>query len=389
MSESPQIMIVAAESSSALYAQRLLEHWRDQKIPVKAFGVGSQAMVDLGFEAIGRSEDMAVMGLWEVLAHFREIRQIGLNLVEEVKRRKPQVILLLDYPGFNLRIAPRLKKLGVPIVYYISPQLWAWKTGRVELVRKFVDRMLVLFPFETEFYRHHNIHADFVGHPLLDEIKKEKWTAEKRRAQRQRIGIEDGQRLIGLMPGSRRSELKYNLSEQLKAAEILYRQDPNTKFAWLVAPSFTLDEAKALLPPRYSVPIKIIQAEPLAMIQLCDAMICASGTATLMVGLAEVPMVIMYRMNPFTAFMAKRLVKSVEYFGMVNLVSGRMVVPEVFQEQALAENLAHKMNEILEPTTHQRIQRDLRELPELLGGGRATLNVAEILKPFLQPSNPG
>ena len=378
-----QVLIIAAEASSSLYAQRLIEHWQKNSSPVHAFGVGSDAMVQLGFEAFGRSEDMAVMGLTEVLAHFKQIRHVFYKILDECKRRKPKVAILLDYPGFNMRLGLRLKKMGIPVVYYISPQLWAWRSSRVNTLRKFVDKMLVVFPFEVDFYKQHGIDVEFVGHPLLDEWQKVQWTPAQRQMHRLRFGIENQTPLIGLMPGSRYSELKYNWEDQLQAVQLLAQRQPNAKFAWLVAPTFDLDHAKSRIPANFPHSLQILRADPFTMIQLCDVIMCASGTATLMVGLAQVPMVIMYKMNSFTAMMAKWLVKGVKYFGMVNLISEKQVVPELFQEQASPEALAEETEKLLRPEVRAHVQSDLLKLPQLLGGGHATENVAKALDEYL------
>ena len=166
----PSVLIVAAETSSCLYALRLLQHWKKQGLKVNAFGIGNREMEAEGFQIIGRSEELAVVGIQEVLAHFGDIKKAFYGLLDSAKEKKPQVALLLDYPGFNLRLAKRLKAMQIPVVYYISPQVWAWRTGRVNFIRRVVDRMLVLFPFEREFYEKHHVPVDFVGHPLLDEL---------------------------------------------------------------------------------------------------------------------------------------------------------------------------------------------------------------------------
>lgn len=363
------VLIVAGEASSALYAQRLLEHWKSREVPIQAWGVGSSAMVKLGFEALGRSEDMAVVGLQEVLAHFWDIRKVFKGILARCLRRKPDAALLLDYPGFNLRLADQLKALGVPVVYYISPQVWAWKQGRVSTIRRVVDRLLVVFPFEVEFFKKFGIEATFVGHPLLPEWKRCQWTDEDRVMHRRRFGFEKNDQVLGLMPGSRRSELKYNLQEQLKAAQILLKERPQLKVAWLVAPNFSLEEARAHLPPRLGFSVQLIQSEPFSMIQLCDVMICASGTATLMVGLAQVPMVIMYRMHPVTAWLARRWVKHIPFFGMVNLIGQRQIVPELFQEEASGPGLARAVSDLLQPDRYRQAQKDLSDLSRQLAGG--------------------
>jgi lipid-A-disaccharide synthase len=161
-----RVLIVSAEASSALYARRLLEAWQKHDIKVSAFGVGDQKMLELGFQALGRSENMAVVGIKEVLRHYSHIKKVFYDILAECDREKPKFALLLDYPDFNFRLAKELKKRGIRVIYYISPQLWAWRKGRLSLVKKYIDKMLVLFPFEKDFYRENGVDVEFVGHPL-------------------------------------------------------------------------------------------------------------------------------------------------------------------------------------------------------------------------------
>lgn len=218
-----EILIVAAEASSALYAQRLLEEWRAKDQHVKAFGIGSRAMESLGFEILGRSEELAVVGLTEVIRHYSEIKSVFEKIVSETSRRKPKIILLLDYPDFNLRLAKKLKSLNIPIVYYISPQVWAWRKSRIHTIKKLVDKMLVLLPFEKDFYKSNGVDVEFVGHPILDELSSKLFDATERNFARNRYGILPDDTWIGLMPGSRSSELKLHLDTQIEVAERLFR----------------------------------------------------------------------------------------------------------------------------------------------------------------------
>lgn len=378
-----EILIIAAEASSALYAQRLLEHWRNQKLKVKAFGIGNKAMVDLGFEAIGRAEDLAVVGLTEVIKHYGQIKKVFYKLIEEVESRRPKVILLLDYPDFNLRLAKKLKKYQIPIIYYISPQVWAWRKSRIHDIKKLVDKMLVLLPFEKQFYADHGVNVEFVGHPLLDELKPALFDANERMRERNKYGVRNDQTWVGLMPGSRMSELKHHLKLQIEAAEKLYEQHKNTQFALIVAPSISKESIQNLLPP-YSIPLIIIQGDPLAMVSLMDLVLCASGTATLVVGLLLKPMVIMYRMNPFSAWLAKKIVKGTAHFGLVNLILGKRAVPELFQEEASVEGLARELGQFMsDKKLYTNTVSELAMTAKLLGSKGATHRVAEVLKPYL------
>lgn len=375
------VLIVAAEASSSLYAQRLLETWKKHGRDVKAFGIGSRSMEDEGFECLGRSEEMAVVGLQEVLKHLPLIKKVFYSLLEEAEKRKPKFALLLDYPDFNLRLAKELKKRGVKVIYYISPQLWAWRTGRVKQIRKNVDHMLVLFPFEEPFYREHGVKVDFVGHPTLDELPEFASSAEMK-IRRNKFGIADDEIVLGLMPGSRNSEIEHHLKVQLEAAALLVKGNPKIRPLLMVAPTLEREKLRLAMGD-VQFPIQIIKENPLDMIALADVILVASGTATLMVGLMEKPMVIMYRMNPITAWLARRLVTKTKFFGMVNLVMGREIVPELFQDEASPQGMANEIAKlIIEPDERARMIDDLKRVKDKLGSKGATERVRKILEPY-------
>ena len=375
------VLIIAAEASSSLYAQRLLEFWKQSGREVSAFGIGSREMEKLGFECIGRSEEMAVVGLQEVIKHLPLIRRVYNALLKACEERKPKFALLLDYPEFNLKIAKDLKKRGIKVIYYISPQVWAWRTGRVNLIRRVVDRMLVLFPFEEPFYKSHNVASTFVGHPLLDELPP-KASEAAQRLHRERNGIAKGELVLGLMPGSRHSEIGHHLKTQLETAALVVAKNPRVRVVLMVAPTLDRTELREGMGD-VAFPIQIIKESPLDMIALADVILVASGTATLMVGLMEKPMVIMYRMNAITAWIAKRLVTKTPFFGMVNLIMNRRVVPELFQEEANPERLASELLYFLDqPEELRKKSEELAFLKDSLGSRGATARVAEILSGY-------
>jgi len=372
------VLIIAAEASSNLYAQRLLEHWERAGRKVHAFGVGNREMEKLGFECLGRSEEMAVMGVQEVVKHLPLIRRVFYSILSEVDSRKPRLAILMDYPGFNLRLAKELKKRGVKVIYYISPQVWAWKTGRVKLIREVVDHMLVLFPFEEKFYREHGVKADFVGHPLLDELPPA-MSAQERSSRRSKFGIAESDIVLGLMPGSRRSEIAHHLKTQLATAAILCRENPRVKVVLMVAPTLEREPLAAEI-AGFPFPIQIIKESPLDMIDLADVILVASGTATLMVGLMKKPMVIMYRMNPITAWLARRLVTKTKFFGLANIVLDRQAVPELFQQDANPGRLASELRKLIgDRAAYLNTEKELATLRERLGKKGATENVARLL----------
>jgi lipid-A-disaccharide synthase len=375
------VLIVAAEASSSLYAQRLMQSWKKHGRDVEAFGIGSRSMETEGFECLGRSEEMAVVGLQEVLKHLPHIKKVFYSLLEQAEKRKPKFALLLDYPDFNLRLAKELKKRGVKVVYYISPQVWAWRTGRVKQIRKTVDHMLVLFPFEEGFYREHGVKVDFVGHPALDELPAP-LSATELKVRRNKFGLGDDEIVLGLMPGSRNSEIEHHLKSQLETAHLLVKKNPKVRPLLMVAPTLEREKlARAIGDVEF--PIQIVKENPNDMIALADVVLVASGTATLMVGLMEKPMVIMYRMNAITAWLAKRLVTKTKYFGMVNLVMNRKIVPELFQEEASPEGMAREVSRLVEnPSERTRMIDDLKQVKDRLGSKGATERVRYLLEAY-------
>ena len=379
------VMLVAAEASSSLYAQRLLEFWQSQNLVVETYGVGSREMEKLGFECLGRSEELAVVGLQEVIAHWGQIKTCFYRLLEEADRRQPDYVLLMDYPDFNLRLAKQLKKRGHRVVYYISPQVWAWRKSRVHFIKKWVDLVLVLFPFEKDFYDSYHVPAEFVGHPLLDELSDELVNEKEVAWARSRFGFKPEDQVLGLMPGSRSSELKHHLLLQLQVAEMLQKKEPSLKVALFVAPHFEMDQIKALLPSDSQLYLSIIKDEPFRMIRLSDVVLTASGTATLMVGLMAKPMVIMYRMSALSGFLAKLVVKGTSFFGLVNLILNKKVVPERFQEEAHPTQLVNDLEKILQDTSYrEEMIQELKSLPSALGEVGVTGRVAEALQRFCE-----
>jgi lipid-A-disaccharide synthase len=385
--DSRRILIVAAEASSCLYAQRLLQYWKKHNISVEVFGIGDHAMAEEGFECLARAEDLAVVGLQEVISHWPVIKKAFYDLLQAAVERRPQVVLLLDYPGFNLRFAKRLKALGVPVVYYISPQVWAWRTGRVKAIKECVDRMLVVFPFEVDFYKQHGMDVEFVGHPLLDELGPQHFDPSARALRRAKYGIGREDVVLALMPGSRNSEIGHHLAPQLEAARELHIRYPNLKIALFVAPNFSKERAQEWLVD-LNFPLMLIKDEPFSMIDLADVVLCASGTATLMVGLLEKPMVIMYKMNRVTAFFARRFVKHTRHFGLINLVLGKQVVPELFQEQADAPKLVAELEPLLsDREKRQAVAESLKPARDHLGTSGATERVAAALEAYWRTGN--
>ncbi len=379
----PSVLIISAEASSVLYAQRVLEFWKQQGRPIDAFGVGSNEMQAIGFRRLGRSEDMAVVGVAEVLKHYSEIKKVFYAVLAEVDQVKPKVALLLDYPGFNLKLAKELKARNIPVIFYISPQIWAWKKNRVTQMRDFCERVLLVFPFEVEFYKNHQVKNEFVGHPLIDELNPEltdeKWILQERR----RCGIQDSEVVLGIMPGSRHGELMNHFSIQLEVARKLSHRVSNLKVLIMCAPSFEKEDLFPYL-ENFKINYILMKTDPFKMISITDLVLAASGTATLMVGLLEKPMVIMYRMKWLTGIIAKILVRGVKYFGITNLILDSEVSPERFQEKANVDELERLVFDLIsKPEVYDAQKRKLKDLRNRLGQGQVTGKVVRVLDEYL------
>ena len=370
-SDSP-ILVVAAEDSSCMYALRFMEQWKRFRGEQKFFGVGNRRMESLGLEILGRSEDLAVVGFQEVLAHGADIYKCFHRVLNEVRDRRPAFALLMDYPGFNLRLAQRLKEQRIPCVYYISPQVWAWKRSRVKVMRKCIEDLLVVFPFEVEFFRSHGIKAHFVGHPLLEVVRDESLDPKT---------PVSPPRVLGLMPGSRCVEIQHNLSVQLQAARLfqsasIFKNRERLKVKVLVAQGLDISFVKKQAGSGFE-DMEFVKNSPTSMIESCDLILAASGTATLQVALCGRPMVVMYRMNPITALVARLLVRGISYMCIVNLVAQKKVVPEYFQTGP--HLLAQALERLCQPGVFEKTRQDFKEVESLLGGGQATSNVVQYL----------
>ena len=375
-------MIIAAEASSAHYALKLMQHWKSENKEYDYFGVGSEAMEALGFKRFGKSEEMAVVGAAEIISHYSHLKSVFKTLHEQARLRKPNIVILMDYPDFNLMLAKKLHALNIKCFYYISPQVWAWRKGRVELIKKYCEKVFLLFPFEVDFYKSKNVPFEFVGHPLLDELNEDLLNVEKIQYQKEKFGIKKTEKLLALMPGSRQGELNQHLDIQLEVAKRLLLKYAHLRLAILVAPTVQKSDMMNRL-DNFKLPYILLHDDPNKMISLADYVLVASGTATLMVGLLQKPMVIMYKLKWFTGVIAKIFVR-VKYFGLVNLILDKEVVPERKQEDANPDELFSLMDRYISDSAYtQSVISQLKQLPSYLGEKGATHRVARSLESYL------
>lgn len=374
MASSKRILIVSAEASSEPYAYSLIEEvnqlFKERNLEsqqradagegqIHWFGVGSERMKG-HMQLLGSMEQMAVVGFTEVIKKYSHLRKVFYSILEEVDRERVDLAILLDYPGFNLRLAKELKTRGVRVLYYISPQVWAWKKGRIKTIKENVDEMLVVLPFEEKFYQDHGVRAEFVGHPLLELIPQRVFEQSYVKEKRLSMGIRPDQRVLGLMPGSRAGEIDRLLPLQLEVARQLYLTEKNLTIAILVAPFVDKEDFKKRL-ENVRFPYLLLQKDPFEMISLTDFLIVTSGTATLLVALLAKPMVIVYKVSWLTGLVARFLVKG--FVGLPNLLLGREVVPELLQEKASVPLVLEELKKILH--NKEREQRVINELKSL------------------------
>jgi lipid-A-disaccharide synthase len=324
-----------------MYGAQLIEALRRRNPQLEFFGVGGERMRAAGCDTIVDAKDLSVLGITEILSHLPKIYGLYQRLIKEADKRKPDLAIVIDSPAFNWRVARQMKKRGIPVVYYVAPQFWAWRQGRVRLIRNYVDKALVIFPFEEKFYRDRGVDATFVGHPLADlpdpPVSREDYAAQ--------LHLDPAKYWITLMPGSRVKEVRMNLPTILEAAAQL---GPDYEFLLPVAP--TLD--RAFLEDLIGKHRITLVSESLPALHHSRAGIIASGTATVEAAMMRTPFVMVYRVSALTYFLGKPRVK-VAYFAMVNLIAGEEIVPELVQRDFTAAKVAAQIKEIL-PDGHAR-----------------------------------
>ncbi len=372
-------MIIAAEASSVHYAQAVMRELRRKDEKFEFFGVGSRAMEKDGFKRIGNSEDMAVVGIVEVAKHYRRLKGIFDQLIAACDVEKPDAVLLLDYPDFNLRLGEKLKEKGVRVFYYISPQVWAWRQKRIHQIKRICECVFLIFPFEIEFYKLHNVTHEFVGHPLLDDLNEDYYATAAIQLRRQQFGVLPKEKILLLMPGSRFSEIERLFQFQLEVAAEICKRNPSVRIAIACAPSLKREDLTDRM-ENFKLPYLFLHENPNSMIALADAVLVASGTATLMVGLLEKPMVIIYRLAWLTGVVGGWLARHLKFFGLPNLVLNKNVVLELKQSEVKHSTVVRELEKLLlDPVARKSMIQELSQLKNKLGGRGANARVAQSL----------
>lgn len=378
MPEGDTILIVAGEASADLHGAKVLEAVRSHHPGVSFFGVGGAAMRAAGLETVASAEDISVAGLTEVLLAIPRIFGILGRLAQLAAERRPKVAVLIDLPDFNLRLAKRLKRLGIPVVYYISPQVWAWRQGRVRQIKAVVDRMLVILPFEEDFYRQHGVAVEFVGHPLLEELPEPEDTAQAR----QRLAILDNGPVVALLPGSRKKEVSRHLPRMLEAMRLLADEVEGVRGVIPVASTIPPELVQRAV-ERSGAPVTVVVEQATLALLAADAAVVCSGTATLQTALLLRPMLVVYRVSWLTYLILKGLVK-VTHIALVNLIAGKAVAQELIQQRFTAANVATELRRLLsDPAARDSMRQQMRAVRDKLGAGGAAARVAEAIASYL------
>lgn len=382
LDQAPTIFLSAGEASGEHYGALLMEELRSRfdarGISPRFIGMGGSRMEALGLERVVRSEDVAVMGITEVVRHLPQIYREYRKLKSAVQSRRPDVAVLIDFPDIHLKLAAEFRRRGIPVIFFVSPQLWAWKKGRIRKVQRFVDRMLVIFPFEEPFYRERSVDARYVGHPLADlplpAVSRGEFAAAN--------GLDPEQTWVGLLPGSRIKEIRLNLPGMLASARQLLKRNPALQFVLPLAPTLTAgqrQEAFAIAEAENlrskPLPLRFVEDARAALFH-ARASIVASGTATVEAALIGNPFVVVYRVSPLTYAIAKRVV-TVPHVAMVNLVADRRLVPELIQDDFHPVRVVQELEPLLvDGPARSQMMTGLAEVGRRLRHGRAAEETA-------------
>ncbi|MDD5643997.1 MAG: lipid-A-disaccharide synthase [bacterium] len=365
--------IVAGEHSGDLHASNLVKQIRERDPSAVFSGVGGPLMEKSGVKLHYDLTAVSVIGFIEVLKNIKYFRKVFFSVVNIIRSDSPDLVILVDYPGFNMRLAKFVKKMGIKVLYYISPQIWAWKPGRVKKMAEIADKLMVIFPFEKEYYKKTSLDVEFVGHPLVDILetrlsKEEFWD---------KFGFLPGEKVIGLLPGSRENEIKKLLPVMLKACRILYENCGIRQYIVGCA-SEELEPMIRREIGKSSLKIEISMDLTFDIMKYSDFIIASSGTATLQTGFFGTPMIIVYKVSWFTYFLGKKMIK-IPYIGLANVVLGEKVVPELIQNGAIPAEIARQVSDIMNnKRKYAEIKMKLGKIKGLLGESGANKRAAEI-----------
>jgi len=371
LSEQKCVMIIAGEASGDLHGSRLVTAMRERNKALFFCGIGGQALKASGVRVLVNASELSVVGITEAFSKIPNLLKGMAVAKKALKRLLPDLLILIDFPDFNLNVAAFAKKLGIPVLYYISPQIWAWRSGRVKKIGKLVDHVAVILPFEENFYRKHEIPVTFVGHPLLDtNLDYRKEAFEK---------PENDISVIGLLPGSRDREIARHLPIMLGAAQILLKRIKNVKFIVSLAPDVKRKTVEEIVNKHKGVAdFEIVSGQVRKIFERSRFVIAASGTVTLESAISGTPMVIIYKVSPISYWLGKAMIQ-VKHIGLVNIITGKKIVPELLQDQASPARIADTVfNMLSDAPGLERLRLELLQVKHALGGPGASERVADI-----------
>lgn len=367
------LLFSAGETSGDQHAANVFLELKKRQPDIRGIGMGSTKMRQAGIEISYDSSNIGVIGVVEVLKHYPEIRNALKLMQQMVVTTRPDLVICVDYKEFNFKLAKFAKQQGIKVLFYVSPQVWAWRPKRVVKYGKVIDMMAVIFPFETTYYQAENIPVRYVGHPSVDKTYPQRTKAEDLAL----FGLNSQQPIVGLLPGSRMNEIKRMLPVMLEAAAKIAILKPQTQFILPQADSVS----DALLHSYLSaatVNVRVIKNQPYDVMQCCDAIMTTSGTATLEIALLNVPMVIAYKLSPLT-YLLGRLLVNIAFIGLPNIIAGKKIVTELIQHAATAENLAIEINRLLADEIYvQTMKEALSQVKKRTGNGGGSINLANL-----------
>lgn len=365
-----RILIVAGEASGDLLGAHLAKAILSQQPNIQLIGMGGSQMQAAGVDILIDSDKLAVVGAWEVLVHLGDILFAMRILKKLFEKNPPDLVIFIDYPGFNLHMAKHAKRANIKVLYYVSPQIWAWRYNRIKKIKKNVDHMAVLLAFEEKLYQKENMPVSFVGHPLVDIATP---TVAQTQAATQ-FHLDTNKPVIALFPGSRHSEIARLLPVMISAVQLIKEQIPDAQFVLSLASSLSHDDLREHL----ITSIQVIENNTYNVLPLCDAAITASGTATLEIALHQVPMVIIYKMAPLSYWLGTKLIKT-PFIGLCNLVAEEKVALELIQHSAIADKIAHEIIRLIrEQQYRQATLHKLARIKHKLGGGGGSQKAAKV-----------
>ena len=367
------IMIVAGEASGDMHGANLVREMLNLDPMLNFYGIGGNRLRKEGVDLLANASDMAVVGLTEVVSKLGSILKIMGMMKRSLDERRPDLVILIDYPDFNIPLAKAAKKRGIKVFYYISPQVWAWRKSRIGQIKKTVSKMAVILPFEVETYRQKGFGVNYVGHPLLDMVKLNYSKQESRK----KFGLSEDEITVGILPGSRTSEVRILMPELLRAAQILKREMPDLQFVLPLAD--TLEETSVTeIISGFNVKVKVVSGHTYDVISCADLALVASGTATLETALLGVPMIIVYKISLLSYFIG-RLFVHVKNIGLVNIIAGKTIVPELIQGDASGKRIAAESLSILKNgERRQKMIKELEAIRARLGEPGAARRAAQI-----------